>query len=84
MEFLQTFRYRDAARCCTILHKERLAVLFMEKVVEINHNCLGEDHTDYSKELEVLIRMKAAVEQAQPFDDTVMKWFLSTRLPQDN
>jgi hypothetical protein len=52
-----------------------MALLWAEKELEVDCYCVGEDHPDYRKELEIVDRLRAAAEISEPFDECVTKWF---------
>lgn len=52
-----------------------MALLWAEKELEVDRYCLGEDHPDCRKELEIVGQLRAAVETSNPPDESVTRWF---------
>ncbi|KAF7592476.1 hypothetical protein BBP40_000211 [Aspergillus hancockii] len=67
--------YHDAAKLCLKLKNAKMAVLWAEKELEVDRYCIGEDHPDYRKELEMVDRLRAAAETLLPFDESITEWF---------
>lgn len=44
-----------------------MAILWIEKEVEINGYCLGQDHPDYKKEMVVLNQLQRAAKSKKKF-----------------
>jgi hypothetical protein len=57
------------------LNQPKLAVESFEKGLEIGQYCFGKDHPEYLEEFEILEKMKMAVANKKPFDQTVIQWF---------
>jgi hypothetical protein len=72
---LTRFSYHDAAKLCLKLKNAKMAVLWAEKELEVDRYCVGEDHPDYRKELEMVDRLRAAAETLLPFDESITEWF---------
>ncbi|KAL4868421.1 hypothetical protein BDV12DRAFT_197294 [Aspergillus spectabilis] len=71
--------YHDAARYCLKLGNTRMALPWAQKELDVDSYCVGEDHPDYKKELEIVNRLRAGVERSLPVDNVVAEWFI----PQD-
>lgn len=67
--------YYDAARFCFLMNDARMTLQWTEKELEVDRNCVGEDHADYIKGLEVVERMKETVQNSVPFHKCVVEWF---------
>lgn len=52
-----------------------MALLWAEKELEVDQYCVGEDHPDYVRELDVVKRLRAAAESSEPVDECVNEWF---------
>jgi hypothetical protein len=58
-----------------MLGKTRMALLWAEKELEVDSYCVGEDHPDYATELDIVQKLRKAVENSEPVDASVMEWF---------
>ncbi|KAF7131479.1 hypothetical protein CNMCM5793_004704 [Aspergillus hiratsukae] len=67
--------YHDAARYCLKLGNARMALLWAQKELEVDRYCVGEDHPDFEIELDIVHRLRAAVEGSAPVDEVVTRWF---------
>ncbi|KAF1952906.1 TPR domain protein, partial [Byssothecium circinans] len=67
--------YYDAARSCVMLGQTRMALLWAEKELEVDRYCVGEDHPDYATELDMVQKLREAVESSKPVDASVTEWF---------
>lgn len=67
--------YHDAARYCLKLRRAKMAILWAERELEVDRYCLGEDHPDYRKGFEIIGKLKAAVENSEPLDESVTEWY---------
>lgn len=65
------------------LNKKRLAVLFAEKELDVDRYCVGKDHPDHEKELEILSRMKAVENRPEPFDKSLVNALCSHNFSSD-
>lgn len=52
-----------------------MALMWAEKELEVDLYCVGEDHPDSVKELNVVERLRAAAENSVPIDECVTDWF---------
>lgn len=53
----------------------RMALLWAEKELEVDRYCVGEDHPDYATKLDIVRKLREAVESTKPVDASVIKWF---------
>lgn len=52
-----------------------MALLWVQKELEVDYYCVGEDHSDYKKELEIVYWLQGIVERSGPLDECVTEWF---------
>jgi hypothetical protein len=52
-----------------------MTLLWAEKELEIDRYCVREDHPGYTKELQIVDRLRTAAGVPEPFDECVSEWF---------
>lgn len=52
-----------------------MAILWAKKELEVDRYCLGKDHPDYRKELKIIGKLRAAVKNSKPLDESVTEWY---------
>ncbi len=52
-----------------------MALLWAARELQLDGYCVGEDHPDYSKELEIVDRLRAAAEGSEPFGEVMTECF---------
>ncbi|KAL4779641.1 hypothetical protein BJX76DRAFT_361620 [Aspergillus varians] len=67
--------YHDAVRYSLKPDNTKMALMLAKKELEVDLYCVGEDHPDYKKGLEVMGLLKAAAEGSEPIPDSVTKWY---------
>lgn len=60
-----------------------MALLWAQKELDVDRYCVGEDHPDYKKELDILDHLRAAAETSV-FDECITKWFHLYDTPADS
>lgn len=61
-----------------------MALLWGEKMLEIDRYCVGEYHPDYIEKLEVVKQLRLVVENARPIDEVDLEWFCLRGQPTDS
>lgn len=59
----------------------RMALLWTQKELEVEQYCIGEDHPDYQKGLEVVRCLQSAEKSREPLDKRVIEWFKQEEPP---
>ncbi|KAL3468833.1 hypothetical protein BJX99DRAFT_242626, partial [Aspergillus californicus] len=75
--------YHDAARYSLKLNDTRTASMWARKELEVDRYCIGEDHPDYKKGLEVVRLLEAAADGLGTVHESVAKWYKLHDSPAD-
>jgi hypothetical protein len=62
----------------------KMAILWTEKELEIDHYCAGEDYPDNQDGLEFLAKLRAAEENPELIDESVIDYFDLEELQSQN
>lgn len=71
-----SYSYYDAARYCLELKEHRMALLWAEKVLEVDLYCVGEDYPEYKKVLLIVEEMRNAVHGSKPLSESSLEYFM--------
>lgn len=58
------------------LSEHKMALLWAEKVLEIDLYCVGEDNPEYKRVLLIVEEMRDVVRGSKPLSESSLEWFM--------
>ncbi|KAJ5475202.1 TPR domain protein [Penicillium diatomitis] len=73
--------YHKVASYSMRMMELQMALLWAEKVVEVDRYCVGEDHPDFVQTREIVEKIRQTARESVPFDKLALRWLFRPTEP---